>query len=432
MQHLTIPEAAALVRPIDSFAVPLGPGQPAGLLHALSARDDFEELRVFGALLMGLYPLFAKPGVCLLTGFLGPAERALRAAGHDVRFVPGDFRRFAGMVEDLAPRVMATAVAPAGPDGRYSLSLHAGATVEALRRCGRDPDRVLIAELNPGLPRTLGLPPEHLHSLAPDEIDVLIRSDLPVPTLPDAAPSEVERAIAAHAQAFVPDRATLQTGIGGVPSAVASLLASGDGSEYGVHSEMLTDGLMRLHHAGKVTNQHKGVYDGVSVCTFALGTQELHEWLADNEQVRFLPVDIVNDPSIIARHRRMVSINGALTIDLAGQVVADTIAGRQYSGIGGHEDFVGGASLERDDRSLVCMAATAKLGDRVVSRIQATLPRGSIVTTPRHQLDLVVTEYGAAELRGRTDEERAQALAGIAHPDLREKLLRGEDDVALD
>jgi acyl-CoA hydrolase len=432
MQQLSLAEAAALLRPTDTFAVPLGPGQPGALLHALSARDDFESLTVFGALLLELHPLFAKPGVRLLTGFFGPAERALRAAGHDVQFVPGDFRRFAGMIEDLAPRVMATAVAPAGPDGRYSLSLHAGATVEALRRCGADPQRVLVAELNRGLPRTVGLPPQHSHSLAPDEIDFLVESDRPARTLPDPEPSERERAIASHVAPYVPERATLQTGIGGVPSAVASLLASGGGSEYGIHSEMFTDGLMRLHRAGKVNNRHKGVYDGFSVCTFALGTEELHAWLHENEDVRFLPVDLVNDPSTIARNRRMISINGALTVDLSGQVVADTIEGRQHSGIGGHEDFVGGASLERDDRSLVCLPSTAKVGDRVVSRIQATLPRGSIVTTPRHQLDVVVTEYGAAELRGRTDAERARALVAVAHPDVREQLLRGDDDVAID
>jgi acyl-CoA hydrolase len=128
----------------------------------------------------------------------------------------------------------------------------------------------------------------------------------------------------------------------------------------------------------------------------------------------------------------MVAINGAISIDLAGQVVADTIGGQQHSGIGGHEDFVGGASLERDDRSLVCLPATARVGDHSISRIQVRLPRGSIVTTPRHQLDVVVTEYGAAELRGRTDEERARALAAIAHPRARERLLRGEDDVAID
>jgi acyl-CoA hydrolase len=429
MEHLSLAAAAERVRPVDNLAVPLGPGQPASLLHALSARDDFEDLRIFGALLLDLYPVFAKKGVRLLSGFLGPAERALRAAGHDVRFVPGDFRRFATIVEQLAPRVMATAVAPAGPDGRYSLSLHAGATVEALRRCGRDPERLLIAEVNAELPRTRGLPPEHTHDLGPDEIDILVESEHPLRTLEDTPPSDAERAIAAHVEALIPESATLQTGIGGVPSAVARLLAEHDRGDYGVHSEMFTTGLMHLHQAGKVTNRSKGIYQGYSICTFALGTRELHEWLDQNEEVCFLPVDLVNDPTVIARNRHMIAINGALSIDLFGQVVADTIEGRQHSGIGGHEDFVGGASLENDDRSIVCLPATAKVGDRVISRIQTRLPRGSIVTTPRHQLDLVVTEFGTADLRGRTVTERAEALIEVAHPDVRDALRADEDDV---
>ncbi len=429
MESLSLEAAAARVRAADTLAVPLGPGQPSAFLHALSARDDFEDLRVFGALLLDLYPLFAKKGVRLLSGFLGPAERALQAAGHDVRFVPGDFRRFAAVAEQLAPRVMATAVAPAGPDGRFSLSLHAGATVEALRRCGRDPERVLVAEVNPELPRTLGLPPEHTHDLGPDEIDVLVEGDRPVRTLEDPPPSQVERAIASHVAELIPEAATLQTGIGDIPNAVAALLAAGPSGDYGIHSEMFTTGLMQLHRAGKVTNRHKGIYEGISVCTFALGTKELHDWLHENEDVRFLPVDIVNDPSVIAHNKNMIAINGALSIDLEGQVVADTIAGRQHSGIGGHEDFVGGASLESDDRSMVCLPSTASTGGGVISRIQTRLPRGSIVTTPRHQVDLVVTEYGAAELRGRTVEERARALAAIAHPAVRDALRAGEDDV---
>jgi acyl-CoA hydrolase len=431
MKEMLPYEAAALLRPVDSLSVPLGPGQPVTLLHALSERDDYEDLRVFGALMLELYPLFAKKGVRLLSGFLGPAERALLAAGHDVQFVPGDFRRFATMAEQMAPRVMATAVAPAGPDGRYSLSLHAGATVEAQRACGRDPNRLLIAEVQPEAPRTFGLPPEHSHDLGPDEIDVLVHGDRPLATLEDPEPTAVEVAIAGHVREYIPDGATLQTGIGGIPGAVAGLLAEGDGGDYGVHSEMFTTGLMRLHEAGKVTNLQKGIYEGFSVCTFALGTPELHAWLHENEAVRFLPVDIVNDPSVIQHNRKMMAINGALSVDLGGQVVADTIEGRQHSGIGGHEDFVGGASLEGEDRSMVCLPATVTVGGRVISRIQTRLPRGSIVTTPRHQVDLVVTEFGAAELRGRTVRERAEALAAVAHPDVREALLRGEDDVAV-
>lgn len=431
MKQLGAAQAAALIRATDSLAIPLGPGQPGSLLHALSERDDFEALDVYGGLLLDLYPLFAKQGVRLLSGFFGPAERALLAAGHEVHFVPGDFRRFAGAVERLRPRVMATAVAPPGPDGRFSLSLHAGATVEALHHCGRDPDRLLIAELNPELPRTFGLAPEHGHDLSPDEIDVLIEGDRPVRTLDDATPTPAERAIADHVAEYIPSGATLQTGIGGVPNAVAMLLAKGGGGDYGVHSEMFTTGLMHLHEAGKVSNRRKGIFEGHSICTFALGTAELHRWLHEREEVRFLPVSIVNDPSLIARNRRMVAINGAISIDLAGQVVADTIAGRQHSGIGGHEDFVGGASLEEEDRSLVCLPSTVEVGEQIVSRIQTRLPMGSIVTTPRHAVDLVVTEYGVAELRGRTVEERVQALAAVAHPAVREALLRGEDDVVV-
>lgn len=431
MEELSLQDAAARVRPVDSLAVPLGPGQPGALLHALSDRDDFEQLEVFSALLLELYPLFAQQGVRLLSGFLGPAERALRAAGHDVQFVPGDFRRFGPIIEHLAPRVMGTSVAPAGPNGRYSLSLHAGATVNAMRACSHDPNRVLIAEVNPELPRTLGRMPEYSHDLGPDEIDILVHADRPIPTLEDPPPSDVEIAIASHVQRFIREGATLQTGIGGIPSAVASLLAGGSGGDYGIHSEMFTTGLMRLHLAGKVTNRRKGLYDGFSICTFALGTRELHEWLHENELVQFLPVELVNDPSVIQRNRSMIAINGAISVDLGGQVVADTIEGTQHSGIGGHEDFIGGASLDDDDRSMVCLPSTATVGGQTISRIQARLPRGSIVTSPRHQIDLVVTEYGAAELRGRTVKQRAEALAAVAHPDVRDALLRGEDDVVV-
>jgi len=423
MKALSLDEAASLVRPNDTLAVPLGPGQPAAFLHALSKRDDWTDLTVFGALLLDLYPLFARSGVELRSGFFGPAERALVAAGHAVHFVPGDFRRFAAIAEALNPRVMATTVAPADADGHFSLSLHAGATVDALARCGRDPERVLIVEVNAQLPRTLGLPPRHPHQLRSEQVDFVIESDRDVPTLEDPAPSDVDRAIAEHVASFIPDGATLQTGIGGVPSRVAQLLAEGKGGDYGIHSEMFTSGLMHLHEAGKVSNR-KGIFDGFSVSTFAFGTRELHDWLDGNDQVRFLPVDQVNDPGLIGRNRSMISINGALSVDLASQVVADTIEGRQFSGIGGHEDFVGGASLAEGGHSIVCLPATATVGGQTISRIQAMLPLGSIVTTPRHQLDVVITEFGVAELRGRSVEERANALMAIAHPEFRDTLRR--------
>lgn len=421
MREETPQQAAARVRDADTLAVPLGPGQPAAFLHALGERERFERLEVFGALLVDLFPLFTRPGVTLYSGFYGPAERALRDAGHRVRFVPADFRRFAAIARRMAPRVMATAVAPPDADGRFSLSLHAGATVDELRRCGRDPKRLLVAELNPRLPRTRGLPPDHPHALGADEIDVLTTSDREPVTLPESEPDATERAIAEHAVRFVPEGATLQTGIGGIPNAVAGLLARGDGGDYGVHSEMFTTGLMKLHEAGKVANR-KGVFDGVSVCTFAAGTRRLYAWLDGNDAVCFLPVDVVNEPTTIARNRRMVSINGALSVDLRGQVAADSIGPRLHSGIGGHEDFVMAARGAPGGRSLVCLPSRAGSGETRTSRIVAGFPPGTPVTTPRHHVDVVVTEHGAAELRGRTVAERARALLAVAHPDHRDAL----------
>ena len=205
---------------------------------------------------------------------------------------------------------------------------------------------------------------------------------------------------------------------------MARILADGGGGDYGVHSEMFTTGLMKLHRAGKVTNRVKGLHDGVSICTFAMGTRELYDWLGGEgrELVRFLPVDEVNDPTTIARNRRVVSINGALSVDLYGQVVADEIGGRQYSGIGGHEDFVTGAAFSDGGRSLICLPSQARGSDRPVSRIVPAFTPGTCVTTPRHQVDVVITEFGAAELAGLTNAARREALIAIAHPDAREEL----------
>jgi acyl-CoA hydrolase len=190
---------------------------------------------------------------------------------------------------------------------------------------------------------------------------------------------------------------------------------------------MFTTGLMRLHQAGKVTNDAKGVFDGVSVTTFALGTAELYKWLDGNADVAFLPVETVNDPTVIAKNAKLVSINGALSVDLYGQVVADSIDGRQISGVGGHEDFVAGAELHLDAHSLICLRSTAVRQGEVVSRIAGLLPEGSVVSTPRHHTGVVVTEYGAAELTGLTVRERAHSLVDIAHPDFRDGLRKVAD-----
>ena len=193
--------------------------------------------------------------------------------------------------------------------------------------------------------------------------------------------------------------------------------------DFGIHSEMFTTGLMRLHQAGKVTNKKGSEFDGFSPTTFAAGIPELYTWLHNNDAVRFLPVKIVNSPERIARNRNMVTINGALAVDLAGQVVADTIGGMQFSGVGGHEDFISGPGLDSTDRSLICLPSTSTVNGQLTSRILGALPAGSVVSTPRHQVDVIITEFGVAELEGRTIRERARAMAAIAHPQFRDELL---------
>jgi acyl-CoA hydrolase len=416
-------EAAALVRRDDTIGFGLGPANPNAFLTALGERDDWERLVFGGALLLGYYTVFTKPNVSYRSGFFGPAERILLAEGHDIQLVPGGFRQFAPILARFAPRIMTAQAAPPDANGCVNLSLHLGATRDELLRAGRDPERVLLVEVNPRLPRTSTLAPQFDNTLPVDLIDVLVETDGEPYVLEDPPATEADDAIAGHALRYVSDGCTLQTGIGAIPNMVANKLAGGPGGGYGVHSEMFTTGLMRLHQAGKVTNDAKGVFDGVSVTTFALGTAELYRWLDDNREVAFLPVDTVNDPTIIGRNRKLVSINGALSLDLYGQIVADNIDGRQISGVGGHEDFVAGAELHTDAHSLVCLQSTVTVHGVVRSRILPALPEGAVVSTPRHHTGVVITEYGAAEVSGLTVRERARALADIAHPDFRDALI---------
>ncbi|MBK5230880.1 MAG: 4-hydroxybutyrate CoA-transferase, partial [Thermoleophilia bacterium] len=362
-RELTPDQAAALLHPDDTIAIGLGPSQPPALMAALGTRKDWNGLHVDGALLTVFSEVFRHPGVTFVSGFLGPLERALRDQGAKIEFIPADFRRFGPLLAKVSPRVMAAACAPPDSDGWCSLSLHAGGTVTALRAAGADPDRLLIVETSPKFPRTFGLDGSHTHALHIDEIDVLVAADSEPTALPAAEPNDVDRAIAAFTDDYVPNGATLQTGIGSLPLAIAEHLAKRPGGDYGIHTEMFNDGLMHLHKAGKITNQ-KGLYDGVSVSTFALGTRELYDWLHENREVAFLPVELINDPHEIAKNRRLATINGALSVDIHGQVVADTLGGRQFSGIGGAEDFVAGPAYAADGHSLLCMHSTAMAGDQ--------------------------------------------------------------------
>jgi acyl-CoA hydrolase len=423
----SVEEAVALIRPVDTIGFGLGPGIPDTFLSALGARDDWQDLQLGGALCLNFYDVLTKPAVAYRCGFFGPAERALRAMGHRVDLVPGGFRQMAPIMAKFAPRVMVVQAAPPGDTGSVNLSLHLGATRPELIRAGQDPDRLLIVEVNPNLPRTKSLPPEFDNTIPLDVVDVLVETSAVPYALPEPPTDEVDAAIARHALAYVKNGSTLQTGIGAIPNIVATELAHGPLGGFGVHSELFTSGLMRLHQAGKVSNDAKGIFDGVSVTTFALGSPELYGWLEGNEEVAFLPVETVNDPTVISRNAGLVSVNGALSVDLYGQIAADSIDGRQISGVGGHEDFVAGAELHLDAHSLVCLRSTAVHEGEVISRIAGLLSEGSVVSTPRHHTGVVITEYGAAELTGLTVRERAHLLVDIAHPDFRARLRQAAD-----
>lgn len=419
--EMTAAEAAQLINPVDQLASGLGAAWPPELMLELGKRDDWQELTVDGALITVGTELFAREGVRYRSGFYGPVERYLVESGAHVEYVPADFRRYGPLLAQVEPRVMCTAAAPPDENGNCSLSLHAGGTIEELRRAAADSRRLLIVEVGDAFPRTFGLGP-HTNALHVDEIDVLIRSAGAPTPVPGKEPDAVSTQIAKHAVKHIGDGSTLQTGIGAIPEAIATQLAQGPGGDYGIHTEMFTDGLMRLQRSGKVTNQ-KGANDGVSVCTFALGSRELYDWLHENEDVAFLPVEEVNAPHKMNLNQRMVTVNGALAIDLYGQLVADTLDGRQFSGTGGGEDFVSGPAYELGGDSLLCFESSLVKDGARISRILPQLPAGAVVTTPRHQLDIVVTEYGSVDLALLTVRERAEALASIAHPEFRDELV---------
>lgn len=284
----------------------------------------------------------------------------------------------------------------------------------ACARAAIDAATAVIAVINPQVPATMGNSAVHLSRFA-----ATVLSDRPLPTshLSDVGP--VERAIGEVVASLIPERATLQMGIGAIPDATLSCLQ--DREDLGVHTEMFSDGLVELAERGVITNRYKTTFPGRIITSFALGSQRLYDFVDGNPFVEFHTSDIVNDTREIRRIDRMTAINSAIEIDLSGQVVADSIGDRIYSGIGGQVDFIWGANLAKDGRAIIALPSTARNGE--VSRIVPHLKSGSGVVTTRGHVQHVVTEYGEVNLSGRTLRQRAERLISIAHPDMRSELL---------
>jgi len=420
-QRFTLATAAALVRPRDTLACGFVAGQPVGFLDALGARHDLEDVVLYTGLLLQPYTLLQNPGVRVVSGFFGPIERMARAAKARVSYMPRDFNGLDRLSEQVAPRVMLAVTTPPDADGYLNFGVHAGASYRPFLAAARDPARLAIAEINGHMPRVLGIPELGGNRIHVSEVDAWVEHDAELVTLPDAPPSPEDLAIARYVCDRIQSGAILQFGIGAIPNAIAGILAEQPEGGFGLHTEMISDGVRQLHQAGKITNR-KPLYDGVTVATFALGSRALYDWLDGNPEVRMLPVTAVNGAALLARLPRLTSINGALAIDLAGQVAADAIGGRQYSGTGGHESFVSGAGEAPEGRSFLCLRSTATVAGAAVPTITAAFTPGTCVTTPRHHVQWVVTEYGAVDLSVLDDEERPRALIAIAHPEFRDAL----------
>jgi acetyl-CoA hydrolase len=300
-------------------------------------------------------------------------------------------------------------VSPPDEHGYCSFGVECGVTKSAAETAG-----LVIAEVNPNMPRTLGDSFIHVN-----QIDYFIEVDYKLPeVLPEPA-SPIQDRIAQHIAELVPDAATLQMGIGGIPDAVLRRLTNH--KNLGIHTELFSDGVMDMIERGVITNAAKTLHPGKVVAGFVLGSQKLYEYIDDNPVIELHPTEYVNDPFIIAKNDRMISINSALEVDLTGQVCADSIGPKFFSGVGGQVDFVRGASRSKGGMSFIALPSTAK-GD-TVSRIVAQLKPGAGVTTSRNDVRFVATEYGVADLYGRTISERVHALVNIAHPNFRDSLM---------
>jgi acyl-CoA hydrolase len=278
----------------------------------------------------------------------------------------------------------------------------------ACARAAADHARTVIGLVNPRVPRTLGNSAVHVTRFA-----ALVETDRPLPTAEPPPPGEVERRIGEHIAALIPDRATVQMGIGAIPDAVLARL--GDREDLGVHTEMFSDGLLALAETGVVTNRFKSTWRGRVVVSFAVGTQRLYDFVDGNPFVEFHPSDIVNDTREIRRIAGMIAINSALEVDLTGQVVADSIGERIYSGIGGQMDFVRGARLSPGGKAIIALPSMARGG--TVSRIVPAIAPGAGVVTTRGHVQYVATEYGIVNLDAQPLRRRAELLISIAHPD---------------
>jgi itaconate CoA-transferase len=417
---LTTPDqAVGLIPARGTLSMGMAASEPPALLGALESRvknGGIEELRVYYShstttagrtILKYEYMDVIKPHAFFLTA----PERELMQRGLQDRrrvvyYMPGNFSSMPRILAEVGIDAFVMMVAPMDKAGFFSCGTNGDYTIPTARIA-----RKLIVEVNPKMPRVFGDSSVHI-----SEVAALVEHESPLFELPVRPTTDLDRAISKHILNLVPDRATLQIGVGGVPNAVCEALVNH--KDLGVHTELMTQQLATLISSGAVTNKYKNINRYKNIYTLAAGDAALYEFLNDNSSMELYPVDYVNDPYVIARNDRVISISAFLEVGLDGEVNAEVVAGRQYSAPGGQLDFVRGAQLSNGGKSILTAYSTAAKGrvSRIVPRIEGP------ATDPRADTQYIVTEYGVADMRGKSTAQRAEALIAIAHPDFRDEL----------
>ena len=412
-KRVSAADAVRRVRDGDFIIVPTGVGEPPTLLAALSEqRLDFRDVKVAQILAMRKYA-YIDPAttehVRHVAFFYGGATRVGGREGW-VDFIPNYFSEIPGQIErgQIPADVVFSMASPMDAEGMFALSLGADYTMAAIAKA-----RAVVLEVNPNVPYAFGNCHVHISQVA-----ALVESSEPVLEvgLPKIGP--VQEAIGKHVADLIEDGSTLQIGYGGIPDAVVMQLTHKH--DLGIHTEMIGDGILTLVECGAVTNRRKNYLPGKMVATFALGSNKLYRFMERNPALEIHPVDFTNDPALAGQNDKMVAINATLQIDLLGQCGSESLAHLPYSGTGGQSDFVRAANRSRGGKAFIVLPSTAK--DDRISRIVPVLAPGTHVSTSKNDINYVVTEFGAAQLRGKSAKQRARELIGIAHPAFRAEL----------
>lgn len=411
-------EALSFVRSGHNIFIHSAGAAPQSLVKALAQRgDELSDINIYQLHTEGVAP-YAEPEYADIfhvnSMFIGPNVRKAHDEGR-ASFIPCFLSEVPIMFRSgrIPLNVALIQVSPPDRHGFCSLGISVDATKAAI-----DSAEIIIAQVNPRMPRTHGDGLIHL-----DRFTAYIEETAELPESPRHILTEVEKQIGVHVAALIEDKATLQMGIGAIPDAVLSYL--GGHKDLGVHTEMFSDGVIPLIESGVINNRFKTKHRDVLVSGFMMGTRKLYDFVDDNPMIRMLDIQYVNDISVIRKLPKMTSINSAIEVDLTGQVCADSIGTRMFSGVGGQMDFIRGASLSPGGKPIIALPSITGRGE---SKIVNILKPGAGVVTTRAHVHYVVTEYGVADLYGKNLKQRAKALIEIAHPDHKEALAHGASE----